>query len=51
MLFKSLSDPDAKSEQQLIIFCHAQERVLLPLPKSYEVSTLSHGVARALTLL
>ncbi|KAI0752831.1 hypothetical protein C8Q80DRAFT_1267314 [Daedaleopsis nitida] len=36
MLFKSPLDPDMKSTQQLVILCHAQERVLLPLPKTYE---------------
>ncbi|KAI0800206.1 hypothetical protein C8Q74DRAFT_1235065 [Fomes fomentarius] len=36
MLFTSLADPDTKSTQQLIIFCHSQERVILPLPKSYD---------------
>ena len=36
MLFKSRVDADTKSTQELIIFCHAQDRVLLPLPKTYE---------------
>ena len=37
MLFKSRLDADIQSTQELIVFCHALERVLLPLPKSYEV--------------
>ena len=37
MLFKSRLDADIQSTQELIVFCHVQERVLLPLPKSYEV--------------
>ncbi|KAI0700990.1 hypothetical protein C8T65DRAFT_657033 [Cerioporus squamosus] len=36
MLFKSTGDADAKASQELIIFCHAQSRVLLPLPRTYE---------------
>nr|VWO95691.1 Fungal_trans domain-containing protein [Ganoderma boninense] len=36
MLFKSRLDPDTRSAQDLIVFCHAQERILLPLPKTYE---------------
>ncbi|KAM5537899.1 hypothetical protein V8D89_008375 [Ganoderma adspersum] len=36
MLFKSRLDADIQSTQELIVFCHALERVLLPLPKSYE---------------
>ncbi|TBU37034.1 hypothetical protein BD309DRAFT_663960 [Dichomitus squalens] len=37
MLFKSRIDAEDRSTQELIIFCHAHERVLLPLPKTYEV--------------
>ncbi|TBU41219.1 hypothetical protein BD309DRAFT_1002612 [Dichomitus squalens] len=36
MLFKSRIDAEDRSTQELIIFCHAHERVLLPLPKTYE---------------
>ncbi|TFK85928.1 hypothetical protein K466DRAFT_664135 [Polyporus arcularius HHB13444] len=36
MLFKSTGDADAKASQELIIFSHAQSRVLLPLPRTYE---------------
>ncbi|KAI1790359.1 hypothetical protein LXA43DRAFT_1062162 [Ganoderma leucocontextum] len=36
MLFKSRLDADTKSTQELIVFCHGQERVLLPLPKTFE---------------
>ena len=41
MLFKSRLDSDIKSSQELIIFNHKQERVLLPLPKTYEVGHLT----------
>ncbi|RPD57833.1 hypothetical protein L226DRAFT_309414 [Lentinus tigrinus ALCF2SS1-7] len=36
MLFKSAGDAGAQASHELIIFCHAQSRVLLPLPRSYE---------------
>nr|VWP01479.1 DgcP [Ganoderma boninense] len=36
MLFKSRFDPDTRSTEELIVFHHAQQRVLLPLPKTYE---------------
>lgn len=37
MLFKSRHDEDTTATQELIVFCHAQERVLLPLPKTFKV--------------
>ncbi|KAL6305100.1 hypothetical protein BKA93DRAFT_779941 [Sparassis latifolia] len=36
MLFQSSYDPTLKSTQQLIVFCHADQRCLLPLPQSFE---------------
>ncbi|EIW54134.1 uncharacterized protein TRAVEDRAFT_74391 [Trametes versicolor FP-101664 SS1] len=36
MLFRSNLHEDIRSSQDLIILCHAQERVLVPLPKTYE---------------
>ncbi|KAI0827765.1 hypothetical protein BC628DRAFT_1317873 [Trametes gibbosa] len=36
MLFRSAVHDDHKSSQDLIVLCHAEERVLIPLPKSYE---------------
>ncbi|KAI0351961.1 hypothetical protein OH77DRAFT_827251 [Trametes cingulata] len=36
MLFQSSLNPDIKSTQDLIVLCHEQERVLVPLPKTYE---------------
>ena len=37
MLFPSTHDSNVKTQQDLIVFCYAQERVLIPLPKTYEV--------------
>ncbi|KAH9888318.1 hypothetical protein C8Q73DRAFT_709762 [Cubamyces lactineus] len=36
MLFPSKHDTNVKTQQDLIVFCYAQERVLIPLPKTYE---------------
>ncbi|KAI0629578.1 hypothetical protein C8Q77DRAFT_295086 [Trametes polyzona] len=36
MLFRSNSREDSKSSQELIILCHGQQRVLVPLPKTYQ---------------
>ncbi|KAJ8482800.1 hypothetical protein ONZ51_g5133 [Trametes cubensis] len=36
MLFPSTHDSNLKTQQDLIVFCYAQERVLIPLPKTYE---------------
>ena len=38
MLFRSPHDPlNTQANQELIILCHVHERVLVPLPKSYQV--------------
>ncbi|KAI0365088.1 hypothetical protein BV20DRAFT_1028715 [Pilatotrama ljubarskyi] len=36
MLFQSRLNPDVKSTQELIVLCHEQGRVLVPLPKTFE---------------
>ncbi|CDO69433.1 hypothetical protein BN946_scf184791.g28 [Trametes cinnabarina] len=36
MLFQSHIYPDVKSTQELVVFRYEQERVLVPLPKTYE---------------
>ncbi|KAI0325864.1 hypothetical protein GY45DRAFT_1374420 [Cubamyces sp. BRFM 1775] len=36
MLFPSKHDSNVKTQRDLIVFCYAQERVLIPLPKTFE---------------
>ncbi|OBZ69516.1 hypothetical protein A0H81_10163 [Grifola frondosa] len=36
MLFRSSLDPTVQSKEQLIVLCHAEERILIPLPQTYE---------------